>query len=131
MGTAIAIREGAPPVPNTPTGPTLITALREYCNKLDVVERLNNYRNVLRISSLPAVREAGHYFILEFNSNEDSVRVRAFRKREIEAASKEYLELERSVLQGPERDAVLVSVDDVKALKRAYPNYFLATPLSW
>lgn len=42
-------------------------------------------------------------------------------------AAEAYRAVETSIGQSPIRDAVLVSVDSLAALRRAYPNYFLDT----
>ena len=50
-------------------------------------------------------------------------------RKEAEIAFKEYLESERQARFefSEEQDAVLVSVDSMKALRAAYPNYFADT----
>ena len=42
-----------------------------------------------------------------------------------EKATAEYLEVEKKIRASQDSDAVLVSVDSMAALRRAYPNYFL------
>jgi hypothetical protein len=51
----------------------------------------------------------------------------AFRARQSEAANIMYTQWEREVPEGSGPQVVLVSVDSIANLKRAYPNYFLDT----
>ena len=129
MGTAIAIREKSPPVPDTPTKRAeLVDELREYAHKLDVQGRLTAYRDALSVVRHPALRGA-RYFLLELDPHptRSTIKITPFKRGELERASKEYLSAERTVLAQPGLDAVLVSVESVRALRHAYPNYFLDT----
>jgi uncharacterized protein YbgA (DUF1722 family) len=53
--------------------------------------------------------------------------VYGYRKQELEQATAHYLEIEKSQANLPGAQTVLVAVDSLSALKRAYPNYFLDT----
>ena len=55
--------------------------------------------------------------------------IRGFTKEESQEASKAYTDLERSLGENPSTNAVLVSVQKIGQLRRAYPNYFLDTQL--
>ena len=46
---------------------------------------------------------------------------------ELAEAEKQYAEAETHVKAHPGTDAVLVAVDSIAALRRAYPNYFADT----
>jgi hypothetical protein len=50
-----------------------------------------------------------------------------FKSDELQAASEAYLKIERQMESLPEIQAVLVSVEDVTALRDAFPNYYLDT----
>jgi hypothetical protein len=50
-----------------------------------------------------------------------------FTQRESDKATAKYLEVEKRIREVPGSDAVLVSVDSMESLRRAYPNYFLDT----
>jgi hypothetical protein len=60
--------------------------------------------------------------LIRLDFDEKTIRVSGYRIQDLDEAQKDYLEAERS--KGA-NDAVLVSVESMKALKRAYPNYFL------
>jgi len=127
MGTAIAFRERTPPVPDTPTERSALkNALRQYASGLDVVHRLHTYGAALQTLEEPSALDA-HYYLLRLEPSEHRVTVTGFKANELEQASKEYLEVERSIKDQAGADAVLVSVESLDSLRRAYPNYFLDT----
>ena len=53
--------------------------------------------------------------------------VTGFKQAESNEATAKYLEVEKKIKDSKDTDAVLVSVDSMAALRRAYPNYFLDT----
>ena len=130
MGAAIARRERQPLVPDTPENEgALRRELREYVNDLDIIEHLASYRALLNYSNKKPF-DGVKYFLLELDAKKAHVRITRYSKQEAQAASKQYLESERPLLcqefDGA-NDAVLVSVDSMKALRQAYPNYFADT----
>ena len=126
MGSAIAMREQAPPVPGTPTiRHELISELREYAQSLNVQNRLKAYGNALRAIKRRA--EGANYYLLELDPEASALTVTGFRLTEIQEAERRYEIAEQSVRANPGRDAVLVSVDSVNSLEKAYPNYFADT----
>ncbi len=127
MGTAIANRERTAPVPNTPTDKReLVRKLRESVKALDVERKLWAYGAALRTLEGPGVPGA-HYFLLELDPSTNSVTVTGYRFGELEEASNEYLAAERKMAGIAGSDVVLVSVESLASLRRAYPNYFLDT----
>lgn len=128
MGTAHALREGTVPVPGTPSSrPELVGALRRYVKRLNVDVRLRAYGTALDVPQMPEVRGA-KYFLMELNlkPSQHTIRVESFASTQLPLATDRYLDIERA-LEGPGSEAVLVSVDSLSALRRAYPNYFLDT----
>ena len=127
MGTAIAFRERTAPVPDTPSSKTkLVQELRQYARHLDVGARLKAYGTALRALEQPSAQNA-HYFLLELDPVARRVIIKGYRSNELEQASNEYLEIERAIVGRLGADAVLVSVESLASLRRAYPNYFLDT----
>jgi ppGpp synthetase/RelA/SpoT-type nucleotidyltranferase len=128
MGGAIAIREGTPLVPNIPERKKeLKRELQHYARLLDVQNRLEGYAFALQIQEEMGVKDA-HYFLVELDAGTRQVKITGYARNQLKKASEDYLAAERSLVAGPAwRDAVLVSVESVAALKRAYPNYFLDT----
>ncbi len=127
MGTAIASIERTPCVPNTPlTKDELLAELQPLAEKLTARNMLRAYNTTL--NTLGSAKDA-KYFIVELDPDLNSVTVRQFKKKESAEANRQYTELESQIPDGSRRQVVLVSVADINALKRAYPNYFLDTAL--
>ena len=127
MGTALAIRERTAPVPDTPTSTRqLKKELRDYARKLDVEGHLHAYQTSLRFIGMPDFDY--HYYLLQLQpggtADDPGLTVYGYDKHDLERATEDYLEVERST---DDVDAVLVSVDSLVSLQRAYPNYFLDT----
>lgn len=127
MGTAIASIERTPCIPGTPTTKTeLVTELRELAHSLTARDMLRAYNTTL--NTLGSAKDA-KYFIVELDPDENKVTVRQFKNKESAEANRQYTELESQIPEDSRRQVVLVSVADINALKRAYPNYFLDTAL--
>jgi hypothetical protein len=127
MGTVGAIKEDTAPVPGTPTDKVqLLAEVAQYANRLDVVNRLAAFQSALRVAENPGLEKAA-YFLLEIDPKNERVAVTGFKFGEFERAAARYLEVEKEITSTRNKDAVLVSVQSVAALKRAYPNYFADT----
>lgn len=123
MSSVFAHKENRPLVPNTPDRyPDLLTELTYYATKLDVVERLNAYGAATRILSVESGLRNVRYFLLQLDFVNRQIRVRRFGRSDFHIASQAYLDAEQEAVAG---DAVLVSVESLDSLRRAYPNYFL------
>lgn len=130
MGSAMALKENTSPVPNTPEkSADLIEELRDYVQRLDIITRLRAYGTALMTLNQPGEEVDAKYFLLELDPGAKQLSVTGFKANEFERASKQYLAAERSTTRQPGADAVLVSVDSIASLRRAYPNYFLDTSL--
>lgn len=129
MGNFIALREDAPLVPGTPSDPVqLRRELRELASKLDVESRLVAYGDALRFLQDRPLKGARFYLLL-LDARAQSLTGSGYKPNEMEQASADYLAAERSLSQTPGVDVVLVSVESLDALRRAYPNYFADTRL--
>src|SRR5207302_3746946 len=116
MGSSLALREGTPTVPDTPTDPDeLVSELRRYAAKLDVLNRLTAYGQALRMTESAAHK--GQIFLIELDVGEEALTVWAY--DDSQRAAEEYGALERAIADNPGRDAVLVGVESLAALRRA------------
>lgn len=128
MGTAIALREKTPTIPNTPTiRKDLEVALREYEKLLNVENHLRLYTEALQAPERAGDVQDAHYFLLELDTVARKLKVTGYKNDELQKASDDYLKVEQKALSDGSKDAVLVSVDSFNALKRAFPNYYLDT----
>lgn len=125
MGTAISLREGTPSVPDTPSGGELVAELRSLNQQLEVERTLTALGVGVVGTKGPKLDQA--FFLLELEPQAKSLRVTSYPQSESAKASQAYLAAEER-LHG-NGNAVLVSVEDVAALRRAYPNYFLDTKI--
>ena len=132
MGTAIAIRERSELVPGTPSKRSeLMAELQYYADRLDVGNRLRAYGAAMRTirgdQSNGTLVENAHYYLLVLDATKSQLTISGFLQGQLEQASVAYLEAEKRTREKPGSDAVLVSVDSLAALERAYPNYFADT----
>ena len=128
MGTVVAVREGTASVPNTPADQDeLINELRAHTERLSVVNILRGFRNALNVSQQFTSKDA-RYFLMELDPNAERVTIVGFRLDELPRATQLYTDVEKRIAERG-GDAVLVSVDSLASLRRAYPNYFLDTDM--
>jgi ppGpp synthetase/RelA/SpoT-type nucleotidyltranferase len=128
MGSAIAMRERCPAVPGTPViGRDLREEIRDHAVKLKVAERLDGYRNAMH--NISTASQDAFYFLMQLDPKASQLSVRGFKRGEAELAEVEYAKAENLSKTSQGTDAVLVSVESVNALSKAYPNYFADTGL--
>ena len=128
MGSAVAMRENCPLVPDTPiVGKDLREEIREHASKLKVAERLDGYRNAMH--NISTASQDAFYFLMQLDPKASQLSVRGFKRNEAELAEAEYAKAEQLSKTNQGTDAVLVSVESVNALSKAYPNYFADTGL--
>jgi hypothetical protein len=128
MSSTIAQQEGTPLVPGTPADPNeLLDELRESANQLEVIKRLRAYGQALQSLEEKESIKGARYFLIELETEARRTVVTGFRAQELEEANARYLKVEERLLEADSGDAVLVSVENVAQLRRAYPNYFLDT----
>ncbi len=127
MSSAIAAIEGTPCVPDTPTKKSeLVAELKRLAAKLRAREMLRAYNTTL--DTLGSSKDA-KYFIVQLDPEAGRVTVRRYKAKESAEANRVYTDLESQIADDSRQQVVLVSVADINALKRAYPNYFLDTAL--
>lgn len=125
MGSIHAIRERRPIVRGTPqTEKDLAKELKDLSKRLNATDTLDTYATVLRIPQHPTLRQAS-YFLMRLQPTQNRVQVTGFRLNQLQEATQQYLATERTIVENTGEQAVLVSVDSLKNLRRAYPNYFL------
>ena len=127
MGSEIALNEGGNLIPGTPHNETeRVAEICELCAKLRAVETLRAYRATIRhVASNSQIKHA-KYYLVRYDYKENRVTVTNFAGRASQRANLQYTQAETSVKDG-EQNIVLVSVDSIQQLRRAYPNYFLDT----
>jgi len=128
MGSAIALKEQSNLVPGTPTTKQeLADEIRELDKQLKIARVLATYGAVVETFSEKAAGVGYPQYLIVLNSITRELRVTAYGKTELAKASDDYLLAEKEIEERPELQAVLVSVDSLTALRKAYPNYWLDT----
>jgi len=130
MGSAIAMRERQPLVPNTPENRhELVEELQYLSEKLNVVTVLEAWRTSLETLPAKHVKKNTEAFLLYLDPKMRKIRFNAYSPEDLPAAARDYLEWEKEIESSPVAgaQAVLVSVSSLHALRRAYPNYYLDT----
>lgn len=126
MSSELALREGTPLVPDTPTDRSeLVRELRQYVEELDVLPRLSAYGAAVQYAEERMSEMKGHTFLLQLDTDDRTLNVRSYEDRTV--AADEYSAIEREIEGEPSKDVVLVTVESLASLRGAYPNYFLDT----
>ncbi len=126
MGTEMAFREGTPPVPNTPTDRgELRKEIKECARELKVVASLLGFMTALRVARRAS--RGADYFLLSLDNIKRRLNIIGYKRKDLTRASNVYDNKEQKIRNKPGMDTVLVSVDSIRNLQRAYPNYFADT----
>lgn len=125
--SAFAVTEGTSVVPGTPEDYLALRAeVSSLAKQLDVRKKLRAFGQALKIAE-DTEMQAAQYFLMSLMPTQGHLSVYGYRKQQLEQATAHYLEIEKSQANLPGAQTVLVAVDSLSALKRAYPNYFLDT----
>ena len=124
MSAAIAQREQAPEVPDTPADwRELVEMIKDYGRTLRVSERLAAYQKLARgLKDLRGI--SNHWVVIEFNLDTERLSGHAFKYNQLSNATSLYLRKEMESRGNASIDVVLVSATSLSELRRAFPNYF-------
>lgn len=100
----------------------LVNEIREINNTIHIVSQLSALSTAVNHLNKNSEFKKSAYYILILNYEESSLRILAYKTREIELATKMYNQIEAQ--RDPSIDTVLVSATSFDTLKAAYPNYF-------
>ena len=125
MGSVLAIEEDKPLVPGTPSDRKVLhEELWAMAERTSVEQVLGGLQTVVHVSADPVWEDQQEYLLI-LNSATKQVQIKAFPANLIHLVEKEYAQIERE--NDPDIQVVQVSVDDVRLLKLAFPNYYLDT----
>jgi hypothetical protein len=123
VGSALAIREGTPPVRGTPPNAAdLFAELRNGARELRVRQRLQGWARALKTLPRKHIKDF-KWLLLVLNTTKNTIKVTGYQDRK--EASKAVAEIEKS--KQADLDAVLVWVNSIEGLRAAYPNYYADT----
>jgi ppGpp synthetase/RelA/SpoT-type nucleotidyltranferase len=124
---AFALREKCQPVPNAPaTRQELIAELRQIINRTDIMRNLSDWNEVVHMIEVPDEPDA-FFYLLTLDVTKKTLNVNPFRKYQAAAAQEAYDAAEKATEKDENVQVVLVSVEDVAALRKAYPSYYVDT----
>lgn len=126
VGSAFAIKENCPPVPNTPTNEKELFALIAQKEKaLNVITRIKGWTDSVKTVDERLSKRGAKYFLLQLNIKDEELHVRQYSQKEEQMALDMYANLEKQYSGNKEYDVVLTSVEKAHDLKKAYPNYYV------
>jgi hypothetical protein len=129
VSSLFASHERCAPVPGTPEGRVLLKEIKEKERELSVRNVLSMYQHAIQVVGKEAAKKKQHYYLLVLEPQKMQMSVRGYARSRLVDASADYVAEEKRILEsgGGGAEAVLVSVDSLANLERAYPNYFLDT----
>lgn len=99
--------------------------IKEY-DELQIKDKLNAYS--VAANHITTKGKNGKYYLIRLDIDKKKIQVAHYKKNEFEKANKDYTSEERGIIDEKQNaQVVLVSLESIKSLKKAYPNYFLDT----
>lgn len=126
-GSAFAHLEATPPVPKyagLSKKETFVTVV-EQARQLGVKDKLVAYS--IAAERVHMDQKKGMYHLVVLSPEQQTVSITNYGRDSLDAASRDYGEVEHSIAKGEPIQAVLVSAGPIESLRRAYPNLFLDT----
>lgn len=103
----------------------IVEQFRQYESEHGILSQLNAIQLAQEIKKHTLLKEA-IYWVIETTLDPPAVRVYPFLDPQRDTANRFYKQMESSKMcQSGKSQVVLVAVDSVKKLEKAYPNYFL------
>lgn len=125
--SAFAAREKTPLVPGAPENrDDLIRELRETIKRENIMECLRGWNDTIHRIEDAQIADA-HSFLLVLDPTKHTLRVASFTKQGADMAQNAYEKAEKDNEGDPSVQVVLVAVEEIDALRKAYPNYYVDT----
>jgi ppGpp synthetase/RelA/SpoT-type nucleotidyltranferase len=125
--SAFALRERCAAVPETPpTKRQIGLELAGIIQRTDIMGNLSNWNDTIHILEDKDQPQA-HFYLLILDTEKRTLQVERFEKWRASEAQAAYDRAEKNSERSPNVQVVLVSVDDLDALRKAYPNYYVDT----
>ncbi len=100
-------------------------AVAQKSKELNVGGKLTGFG--VAIDAIHSDKRRGTYYLLVLHPKERTLYFQAYSKERFLVATQDYLKEEEKIVEGSQKQAVLVATASVEALRRAYPNFFLDT----
>lgn len=99
--------------------------ITEY-DELKIWDKLNAFRIVANHIEVKGINSK--YYLIRLDIDNKNIRIKHYKKEQFEIANKDYTLQEKEIFENKlNAQVVLVSLESIKSLKKAYPNYFLDT----
>ena len=95
---------------------------------LGVINRLIEFGHIIKFLDQKRDKKET-FFLLHLKPSKKTISIKGYLSKNLELATTEYLALEKEIRPKSGENVVLVSVDSIAALKKAYPNYFFDTKM--
>ncbi len=128
VSSAFAIMEDCPPVPNITTDENeLYLQIKKKEAELKVIKIMTGWANAMKVFDEFTGRKKtkAQFFLLELDIIGEKMTITAYTKKQEQRAIENYARAEKRNKDKKEYDVVLVGVDTVTDLRKAYPNYFV------
>lgn len=128
VSSAFAMREKCAIVPGTPEDRSeLIKELRSIVEHGNIMASLWAWNNAIHLLEGAEMGKNPHSFLLELDPSQGNLKITSFQKEELDKAQKAYETAENKTENDPNAQVVLVAVENLDALRKAYPNYYVET----
>lgn len=128
VSSAFARLEGSPIISQTPQNEKeLYFQIKDLEKELQVRKKMKQWTESVKYFDNFKNKKNIQFYLLELDTVLERLNISAFTKKEEKVALIAYSNAEKKIYNRNEYDVVLVSADNIKDLKKAYPNYFLDT----
>lgn len=125
--SAFALREKCEHVPGTPNNKDeIVRELKEIVARTNIMASLREWNNVVHFLEVDENPDA-YFYLLRVDVGRGSMNIRAFSRDAAVTAQQAYDKAEKDTERDANTQVVLVSVADIDALRKAYPNYYVDT----
>ena len=126
-GSVFALREKCQHVPETPDNKAdIIRELQEIVERTNIMESLRGWNDLIHFVDLKRIPDA-YFYLLSLDVHTRKLDVEIFTKDQTVKAQQAYDKAEKDTERNQDTSVVLVSVNDIDALNKAYPNYYVDT----
>jgi len=127
LSSAFALIEGTPTVPKTPSDrAAIVRELRKLNKKINAVDKLRQFGTTANYLN-KQVKKGNQLCLLYLQPAAGRTMVKRYRPSRLQQATEDYLATERDADTDQGEDVVLVTLDAMTSLRKAYSNYFMDT----
>lgn len=131
VSSAFSKMENCPTIANTPENEEeLHSLIKTMENELKVMSKMAGWTNAMQFFETTIKKKKPKrvkFFLLELDILGEKLNMTPYTKEEEAKAINDYSALEKRHSGGKDYDVVLVGVDTIDDLRKAYPNYFVDT----